>query len=236
MPTLGELKLQFGRSTGEKVAQAVSHETTAAPNESGQTKIATATIGGPGMKTLQDIYLGMTGLDKEASYAPATPVAEQGDPEDAALAEMAEKIAAAEAEALARGEQPAEQEQPEMLKVAAEYDAAGRIMARGFYDEFQKLAASVNTEAAANQHTESPSAAKTPAFGNRGLPTVETNFAGSPNHDQGISMKGGKEVHKNVLEPSKKIKAGVTGDDPEAAAVSLGGGAPSGFATVRNLM
>lgn len=29
----------------------------------------------------------------------------------------------------------------DMIKLAAEYDSAGRIMARGFYDEFQKLAA-----------------------------------------------------------------------------------------------
>lgn len=29
----------------------------------------------------------------------------------------------------------------DFMKLAHEYDAAGRIMARGFYDEFQKLAA-----------------------------------------------------------------------------------------------
>lgn len=28
-----------------------------------------------------------------------------------------------------------------MIKMAEEFDAAGRVMARGFYDEFQKLAA-----------------------------------------------------------------------------------------------
>ena len=28
----------------------------------------------------------------------------------------------------------------DMIKLAQEYDAAGRVMARGFYDEMQKLA------------------------------------------------------------------------------------------------
>ncbi|HYU26347.1 MAG TPA: hypothetical protein VEO74_14155, partial [Thermoanaerobaculia bacterium] len=94
----------------------------------------------------------------------------------------------------------------------------------------------LHTEAAPNRHTESESEAKTPALGERGLPTIETNFAGSPNHDQPISTKGGKDVYRDSLATSKRIKAGVTGDDPEAAAISMGGGAPMGFATVRDLL
>ncbi len=131
------------------------------------------------------------------------------------------------------GEEPGGEE---ILKVAAEYDAAGRIMFRGFYDEVLKQAAKLHTEAAPNRHTESESEAKTPALGERGLPTIETNFAGSPNHDQPISTKGGKDVYRDSLATSKRIKAGVTGDDPEAAAISMGGGAPMGFATVRDLL
>ena len=125
-------------------------------------------------------------------------------------------------------------EEADFLKVAQEYDAAGRIMARGFWDEYVKLA-TAGTSAAPNQDTESPSAAKTPALGNRGLPTVETNFAGSPNHDQRIISNGGKENYKNSLTEKKKISAGVTGDNVGAAATGIGSGAPVGYATVRDL-
>jgi len=235
MPTLGELMKKFDSEIGEKTAAAhepldVDAQLNAAL-ESGSTK--TASAGGATM-TLQDIYLQMTNMDKTAAAIAGAPSA-AGEPTEEELAAAAEKLAADEAEAqLAAGQTggPAE----DLMKVAAEYDSAGRIMARGFFDEVTKLAASVHTEAADNRHTESESTAKTPALGNRELPTVETNFAGSPNHDQPISMKGGKEVYKDSLATSKRIKAGVTGDDPEAAALSIGGGAPMGFATIRDLM
>jgi hypothetical protein len=235
MPTLGELVTKFRNDAGQDGAGA---KTTPNPDaqlnaalEDGTTK--TASAGGAQM-TLQDIYLQMIDLDKTAATAAGAPPG-NAEPTPEELAAAAEKLAADEAAAqlaAGGGEEPAEY----IMKVAAEYDSAGRIMARGFYDEFCKLAASVHTEAAPNQHTESGSAAKTPALGDRGLPTMETNFAGSPNHDQPISTKGGKEVYKDSLATSKKIKAGVTGDDPEAAALSLGGGAPLGFATVRDLV
>jgi hypothetical protein len=226
---------KFNTEGGEKTAGAQAppdlDDQINAALESGATK--TASAGGPEM-TLQDIYLQMTNMDKTASAVAGAPP-DTAEPTAEELAAAAEKLAADEAEVrLAAGEsnEPVE----DIMKIAAEYDSAGRIMARGFYDEFTKLAASVHTEAADNQHTESESAAKTPSLGNRELPTIETNFAGSPNHDQPISMKGGKEVYKNSLGTSKKIKAGVTGDDPEAAAISIGGGAPLGFATVRDLL
>jgi hypothetical protein len=198
--------------------------------ESGTTK--TASAGGP--MTLQEIYLQMTDLDKTASAAAGMP-GDAGEPTEEELAAAAEKLAADEAEALLAGGGGGEQPTEDILKIAAEYDSAGRIMARGFFDEFSKLAASVHTEAAPNRHADSESAAKTPALGARGLPTMETNYAGSPNHDQPISTKGGKEVYKDSLAPSKRVRPGVTGDDPEAAALSIGGGAPVGFATIRDL-
>lgn len=86
--------------------------------------------------------------------------------------------------------------------------------------------------------TESASAASTPALGRRGLPTVETNYAGSANHDQAMETAGqaGKQVYLNSLMTSRSIGAGAgTGDDPEAAALSLGSGSPAGFATIKDL-
>lgn len=180
------------------------------------------------MKSLTDIYLALTETDLNKEAAEAAHVTDEVD-----FAQMAEQLADVEADEIVK-----EASEPtDIVKVAAEYDAAGRIMARGFYDEFQKLAGNMDTDVSANQMTESPSAAQTPALGDRGLPTVETNFAGNEAHDQKIETAGPapKQVYKDSLKPSKSIKAGMTGDDPEAAAISLGGGSPAGFATVKDL-
>ena len=80
-----------------------------------------------------------------------------------------------------------------------------------------------------------------PAFGQRGLPTLETNYAGTPQAGikgkvTPISMAGSKEVYKGSLKPSKTRSAGDTGDNPEAHAIATGGGSPAGFATVRDVM
>lgn len=125
-----------------------------------------------------------------------------------------------------------------LIKQAEEEDAAGRIMARGFFDEFYKLAEGIATTAPDNQMTESESTAKTPALGERGLPTLETNFAGTANHDERMTTSGTapKTNYADSLAPTKTISAGQgTGTDPEAAAIGLGGGSPLGFATVRDL-
>lgn len=236
MPTLGELMRQFNSEIGEKTAAVhepadVDAQLNAAL-EGGTHKTAQAE---GAQMTLQDIYLQMTDLDKTAGAAAREAGGGAGEPTAEELVAAAEKLAADEAEVQlsAGGQDPSSDE---ILKVAAEYDAAGRIMFRGFYDEFLKEAAKLHTDAAANRHTETESEAKTPALGNRSLPTIETNYAGSPNHDQPISTKGGREVYRDSLSTSKRIKAGVTGDDPEAAAIAVGGGAPLGFATVRDLM
>jgi hypothetical protein len=200
-------------------------------NDDGQTKIAS---GGDGMKSLTDIYLAIaeTDLTKEAGVAAGAPEYQEPVADDATdFAKMAEAIAEAEASEVV-------EEDGEIIKVAQEYDSAGRIMARGFYDEFMKLAGALDTDVASNQMTESPSEAATPSLGDRGLPTVETNFAGNDAHDGKIETAGPgpKTVYKDSLKPKKTISAGQgTGDDPEAAAVSLGQGSPAGFATVKDL-
>lgn len=239
MATLGELMRQFNAELGADKTAVVREPTNVdaqlnAALEGGGTKTASAE--GTEM-TLQDIWLQMMDMDKTAGAAGggggggAAP-----ELTDEEMAAAAEKLAAEEADALLAaggGGGAADPETQEILKMAAEYDAAGRIMFRGFYDEFLKQAGKL--QAAPNQHTETPSQAKTPALGNRQLPTMETNYAGSPNHDQPIPLSD-KDAYKHSLETSKRIQAGVTGDDPEAAAIAIGGGAPMGFATVRDLM
>jgi hypothetical protein len=186
--------------------------------------------GGDSMKSLTDIYLSLTHVDmnKEAAQAAFAPE------DDVDFAKMAEAMADAEANEVIQQDDDG----GDIIKVAQEYDSAGRIMARGFFDEFQKLAGALDTAATDNQMTESESSASTPSLGDRGLPTMETNFAGSENHDQAMETAGmsAKQVYLDSLKPTKSISAGAgTGDDPEAAAIGLGGGSPSGFATVKDL-
>jgi hypothetical protein len=233
MATLAELMEKFASaSTAESDEATLSGGVPDAFDAGypGATKIAS---GGDGMNTLQDIYMAIAENDHEkvAHRAAAAPEAPYND--DVDFAKMAAQIADAETE-----EVVAQESQNDIVKIASEYDAAGRIMARGFYDEFNKLAGNMDTDVSDNQMTESPSAASTPSLGDRGLPTVETNFAGTANHDQSMETAGSapKQVYADSLKPKKTISAGQgTGDDPEAAAIGLGGGSPAGFATVRDL-
>jgi len=243
MPTLNELMNKFASpqdvednqfETGGDFAP----ENDFAVDDGGTTKIAS---GGDSMNTLQDIYMQIADQDmnKHAHAAAGVPQGEEyveyDSEEDVDFAKMASVLAGAEADEYIEQEE----EQTDIVKVASEYDAAGRIMARGFYDEFSKLAGNMDTSVADNQMTEATSAASTPALGERGLPTVPTNFAGNEAHDGQIETTGPgvKEPYKNVLKPAKTISAGATGDDPEGLATSLGGGSPAGaFATVRDLM
>jgi len=197
MATLEELMRRFGGnsaedddSTGYGADEEDNHHA-----GNGATKIAS---GGDSMNSLQDIYLAMADhdLQKEAAYAAEVP-----DNDD--FAKMAAAIAEAEADEIVGSEYQDADEEVDIIKVASEYDAAGRIMARGFYDEFQKLAGNLDTEVSPNQMTESPSSASTPSLGDRGLPTVETNFAGNEAHDGKIetAMSSGvnpKDVHKDI--------------------------------------
>lgn len=92
-------------------------------------------------------------------------------------------------------EEAAEEQETSIEKLAEEYDAAGRIMARGFFDEFQKLA----------RELEDSSDAKTPAFGERGTGyQMETNY-----EDKGkIVTQGGEQQHKNILKGQAEGPAG----------------------------
>jgi hypothetical protein len=235
MPTLGELMEKFGSAAasqnndaGDDHVPAVRQNPAVGPD--GHHKIAS---GGDAMKSLTDIYLSLTQVDmnKEAAAAASAPADDDVD-----FAKMAEAMADAEATELVQQDQG--DDDGSIMKVAQEYDSAGRIMARGFYDEFCKLAGALDTAVSENQMTESPSKASTPALGTRGLPTLETNFAGSDNHDQPMETAGSaaKQVYLDSLAPTKSISAGAgTGDDPEAAAISLGSGSPAGFATIKDL-
>jgi len=232
MPTLGELMEKFGSAADSSNNDAGDEFVPAARHNPAEGHNKTAS-GGDAMKSLTDIYLSLTHVDmnKEAAQAAYAPN------DDVDFAKMAEAMADAEATEYVQQDNSPSDDDGGILKVAQEYDSAGRIMARGFFDEFQKLAGALDTAAADNQMTESVSAASTPALGNRGLPTMETNFAGSQDHDEPMETAGmaAKQVYLDSLAPTKSISAGMTGDDPEAAAISLGSGSPAGFATVKDL-
>jgi hypothetical protein len=234
MPTLGELMEKFGSAAASQNDDAGDNHVPAARQNpavgfDGHNKTAS---GGDAMKSLTDIYLTLTQVDMNKEAAAAAHATD----DDVDFAKMAEAMADAEATELVQ--QDVGGNDGDIVKIAQEYDSAGRIMARGFFDEFQKLAGALDTAASENQMTETESKASTPALGSRGLPTMETNFAGSANHDQKMETAGqaAKQVYLDSLAPTKSISAGAgTGDDPEAAAISLGSGSPAGFATVKDL-
>jgi hypothetical protein len=122
----------------------------------------TASEGGAQMGSLADLYMQLTEEDSAVGY-------EEDD---------FDKVASAAVE-----------EEASIEKLAAEYDAAGRIMARGFFDEFHKLA----------RELEEGSDAATPALGDRGTQyQMETNYEGKgPMHTKGSqnvnadAIKGG---------------------------------------------
>lgn len=236
MTTINELMNKFASDTSAEENFASPGDAVVPdfnPVADGQLK--TASEGDQDMRSLTDIYMAIADTDLEKQAAQAAYVPEETY-DDVDFAKIAGDLASAEADDLVAYDE--DQDGGDIVKVAAEYDSAGRIMARGFYDEFMKLSGAMDTDVSSNQMTESPSASSTPAYGDRGLPTVETNFAGNEAHDQMIETAGqaGKQVYSDVLKPSKSISAGQgTGDDPEAAAISLGGGSPAGFATVKDL-
>lgn len=100
-------------------------------------------------------------------------------------------------------------------KLAAEYDAAGRIMARGFYDEFMKIADGL---------VEEPSHASTPAMGERGL-EMHLPVNKDPNASSQPNPHVGKEEHKEIL----KGKGEGPGGDAQGAMGAQ-------FATARDIV
>lgn len=190
----------------------------------------TASEGEPQMKSLTDLYLSIQDADmqKEAS---AAAYIEAEDDTEFDFAKMAGALAHAEADDLVYQDEYEEDDGGDLMKVAAEYDSAGRIMARGFYDEFMKLAGAMDTDVSENQTTENPSVAQTPALGQRELVTVPTNYAGSPNNDQPIetSGPGPQQVYADVLKVPGSMSAG-------SGTMNPGQGSLGHFATVQDMV
>ena len=217
MPTLNDLMSKFA-SVDDAESPTLFSDDDSVVQDSSHTKIASE---GEGMKSLTDIYMALNESDMHKTAAAVANVPQQYEDDDIDFAKLAADMADAEVE------EYVQDDSGDLMKVAAEYDSAGRIMARGFYDEFMKLAGALDTEVTDNQMTESPSQASTPSLGERALPTVATNFAGNDAHDQKIETAGmePKKVYADSLKPTKTISAGQgTGDNPEAAIASLSGG------------
>ena len=134
-------------------------------------------------------------------------------------------------EAAAEEVADADLEKQASIKLAAEYDAAGRIMARAFYDELTKIGASLEQTHAAPNELEPASGSHQEAVGPRGTSyQLKVNNAGSPGHDQPIGTAGSRQVNKDALKDkgakSTTVGSGVT---EQASATPM-------FATVKNLM
>ena len=205
MPTsLDELLATFGISPEtEKVA---SENVTSEENDVEVTKTAND---GENRMNLADLFMQMQDADGHVKEAAA---AAEGEVDTEGTTEAAGGELEAAAEALAA----AEIEKEAGVKLAAEYDAAGRIMARGFFDEIQKLA-SEGTHVVPGTNAK-PSAAKTEALGERGVPLVPVNDASSPKNNVPIPTAGPgpKKVYTNVLKDggSTKPGSGVTMNPP----------------------
>jgi len=130
MPTIAQLHelfdLDIQKVAGEEPTDGEVTEASVSPEEELAEALGlpkTAYINDPrssDMKSLAEIYNHTVSLEKQAHVR----VVENNDH----LEKIAEQMA---------------HEEIEMKKLASEYDAAGRIMARGFMDEFQKLALEV---------------------------------------------------------------------------------------------
>lgn len=232
MPTLGELMEKFGSAATDanEIAapdDAVVSDANPAVGD-GVTKTAS---GGDDMESLQDIYLSIAGQDsmyKEAAQAADVPTY-YDDNDDNDFAKMAAAIASAEADEIVADDAVDEND---IVKIASEYDAAGRIMARGFYDEFSKLAGATDTEVTPNTDAETPSQSQAPAYGEHGAVTVPTNFAGTKAHDKPIETTGPgpQAVYKDVLKTQKSMAAGQGTAAPQSPMGDVGA-----FATINDL-
>lgn len=217
--TLDDLLSTFGISTkaeggAEKTA---AENVTTTENDVEVTR--TANDGGNGMN-LADLYLSMQQADGQVKEASGE-ATETDTTTDAGTTEEQALDAAAEALAADQFEKEAG------IKLAAEYDAAGRIMARGFFDEVQKLAAA-DTHVVPGANAK-PSAAKTEALGERGVPLMPVNDASSPKNNVGIPTAGPgpKQVYKDVLKDGKKTGVG--------SGVTMAPPVVGGFATVKDI-
>lgn len=216
--TLEDLLSTFGISTDvESGAEKTAAESVTTDEKSAEVN-KTANDGGNGM-TLADLYLSMQEADGQVKEAAAgaseTETTTEAGTDEQALDAAAEALASQELEKEAG------------IKLAAEYDAAGRIMARGFFDEVQKLAAA-DTHVVPGANAK-PSAAKTDALGERGVPLMPVNDASSPKNNVPIQTAGPgpKQVYKDVLKDGKKTSVG--------SGVTMSPPVVGGFATVKDI-
>lgn len=215
--TLDDLLSTFGISTNVEAGTEKTAAENVTTDEKSDEVIKTANDGGHGMN-LADLYLSMQGLDgqvKEAADVSETETTTEAGTDEQALDAAAGALAAQDFDKEAG------------IKLAAEYDAAGRIMARGFFDEVQKLAAA-DTHVVPNVNSKG-SAAKTEALGERGVPLMPVNDASSPKNNVGIPTSGSapKQVYRDVLKDGKKTSVG--------SGVTMSPPVVGGFATVKDI-
>ena len=123
MPDIKELHDTFFPADGiDKTADAVEAEKPSGMDELARAlginkrASAEAPTENDTMKSLASLYTDLTNMEKKANAGPAPSAALEKRAEDMARDEL--------------------KKEAEIRKTAAEYDAAGRIMARGFMDEF----------------------------------------------------------------------------------------------------
>ena len=191
MPTLEELHQMFGLDEGQEKTASNAAEA----DDSAEAILAEAlglpkhahTTRSTDMKSLSEIYNRTVQLEKQASTQPRAVYSD----------DQIEKVA----EQMAR-------EEVEMKKLASEYDAAGRIMARGFMDEFNKLAAEID---AVMNDGQSPAQVETDLAAGTQDPTA----GAAPKGENALESDGSQD---KTLEQAKAM-LGAPGSVPGAAAV-----------------
>ena len=177
MATLSDLLENFGlngdvgeeKTASEQASAGDDEEQALLENLLADDNEKTASEGGTQMGSLADLYLQMQEQDSAGADDDFDKIAEAAAQEEVTETQSIEKM-------------------------AQEYDAAGRIMARGFFDEFHKLA----------RELEEGSDAATPALGERGTGwQMETNV-----EDKGsIVTKGSQSVNSDALKGGADLGA-----------------------------
>lgn len=158
-------------------------------------------------RTLADVHQSLINMEKQAAAS------RPGATDDAELEKRAEAIARAEME-----------KEAAIQKTAAEYDAAGRIMARGFADEFQKCMAEIEKVgmegfvAGQVENDLEPSSAPIPTTG-----MAPKQHNKELNSTEGVKGKLGPGGAPAIITVKSMQEAAQP--TPRAAATDLGGGA-----------
>jgi hypothetical protein len=236
--SLSELLANFGIGQGEMEKDA-SEEATEQQVEStedqdpnqerlsalleggGQEKTAQ---GGTNMSSLKDLWETLEERDGQMKTAADQGTYEQLDENgEVVQAEQTEQAGEVDIEKLAEAEAIQEMR---IEKAAEEYDAAGRIMARGYFDELLKLAAGLtDTHVSPNVDMISDSRSKMPAMGEHGDVQLPLNYAGK----EPIRVSGARSVNADALKKQ------------QGSAIKPGSGATEnptvvgGFATIKDI-